>query len=240
MAYVATRLQQHGAGAATAATIALLCGAGTPLLFRACDYRGVAVLVTLAGYAWVGVALAAGESAGRGGQRPALPCGLSLYDGTSGPRQQSKAPVEQQRRGKRARGPAEPAISSRGLRDSRHEMLRRSNECSWLQPLTGFRYPAPIAPAVALLHPGRSVTDRDRLRTFQRYRAGARHPSAPSIGLRADYLAQFGAPEGWVRSAEMIPFAGLAWALYQACRIGAVAFSEAPPRLSSIVSSKSK
>jgi hypothetical protein len=141
-----------------------------------------------------------------------------------------------------------------------------ANQYSWLQPLTGFRYLAPVAPVLALLAIGTAqllpFAVRALLATWavaQSILIAAAHSNdirlaADSLLHRrfvfvwAERLAQFGVPEGRVRSAEIVALAGLAWALYQTWKICVAAFSEPlpanaaepPDRLSAIVSSKSK
>ena len=348
MACLAMRLQQHGAPPATAATIALVCGIGTPLVFRAgslnhnllvadaglaallllwtprdrpitkreaalagllagysvlCDYSGVVVLLTVAGYAWIGsrsrpvnlLVMAAG----------ALPCLAALliyqrwaFGSFIRPPQHFMPAIAETARGYRGFGwpssalawallfdprfglfaycpPLLIGLAAPFVRNDRNWLPQRetglfaaysalfllfcsANQYSWLQPLTGFRYLAPVAPAVALL----AIVAAQRLpfvvrallaiwAVLQSIVIAAAHSNdirlAPDTLLHrrfvfkwAEYLARFGAPERWLRSAEMVAFAGLAWALYQACRIGAAAFSETPLRLSSMASSKSK
>lgn len=348
MACLAMRFQQHGARAATAPTIALLCGIGTPLMFRAgslnhnllaadaglaallllwtppdrpitkreaalagllagysvlCDYSGVVVLVTVAGYVWIAspsrnvnlLALAAG----------ALPClaALSLYQRWAfgsfiRPSQHFMPPIAETARGYRGFGWPSPALAWALLfdphfglfaycpplliglaapfaRNGRTWLPKRetwllvaysmlfllfcsANQYSWLQPLTGFRYLAPVAPAFALLAIGAVQRLPFVVRALlaiwaivQSIVIAAAHANDIRLAtdtllhrrfvfVWAEYLARFGAPALWVRSAEMVAFAGLAWALCQAWRIGVAGFSEAPLRLSSMVSSKSK
>jgi hypothetical protein len=356
MAYLATRLRQHGATATAAAAIALLCGIGTPLVFRAGslnqnllvadagfaallvlwtpgdrpvlrreaalagllggysglrDYSGMVVLATVAAYAWVRSrarpAILLSVAAG------ALPClvALSAYQQWAfgsffRPPQHFMPAIAETARGYRGFDWPSPALAWALMFDPRFGLFAycaplliglaapfvrngriwlpkretcllaaysalfllfcSANQYSWLQPRTGFRYLAPVAPAVALLAIGAAqslpVAVRALLATWaiaQSILIAAAHSNDIRLAtdtllhrrflfVWAERLAQFGVPKGWVRSAEIVALAGLAWALYQAWKFCAAASSEPPPanaaetsdRPSAIVSSNSK